>query len=100
MKESPNMMYSAFNGDEYFDLDVIAFEGQCRVFAEGSGFFGGKKSRDYLSEVLISPTWAEVFIHSLKSQLNTLDFSHSYFEGFRECGEADGVKILRLQLGS
>jgi len=100
MKDAPNMMFSAFNGDEYFDLDAVAFEGRCRIFAEGSGFFGGKKSRDYLSEVLESPTWAEVFIHSLKSQLNTLDFSHSYFEGVRECGESEGVTILRLQLGS
>jgi len=100
MKEYSNMTYSAFCGDGYFDLDSVAFDGKCRIFAEGGSFSAGKKSRDYLSEVLISPTWGEVFLHSLKSQQKTLDFSHSYFEGFRECGEADGVKILRLSLGS
>lgn len=94
------MTYSAFNGDGYFDLDLIAFEGKCRIFVESNNFSSVEKSRDYLSEVLNSPTWGEIFLHSLKSQQKTLDFSHSYFEGFTECGEADGVRILRLFLGS
>lgn len=100
MKNYANMTYSAFDGDGYFDLDAIAFEGRCRIFAESCEFSGGPESCEYLSEVLDSPTWGEVFLHSLKSQAKTLDLSHSYFEGFRKVGEADGVSVLRLCLGS
>lgn len=100
MKNYANMTYSAFDGEEYHELDNVAFEGRCRIFAEGDGFFGGLNSQDYLSEILDSPTWGEVFLHSLKSQAKTLDLSHSYFEGFRKVGEADGVSVLRLCLGS
>lgn len=100
MKHFPTMCYSVINGDDYVNLDNVAFSGPCYLTSKETEFFGGSESKMYFSELLECPTWGQVFIESMKAQQNTLDFHHCYLEGLRKVGYQDGITILAFQLGS
>lgn len=79
------MNYSVLNADNktYMDFDNVAFEGACSVIAESDDFYGGKKSKPYVGQIIVNPTWGQLFIEAMKQQQQTLDFHHSFLEGFR-----------------
>jgi hypothetical protein len=83
MKKYPQMNYSVWNADgkTYADFDNVAFEGPCKVIFDKVEFYGGKKSKPYEGELIVNPTWGQLFIQAMKQQQNTLDFHHVFLEG-------------------
>lgn len=88
--------------------NIVAYKGLCQVRAERSELFGGDASRDYRSQVLLNPTWRQLFALAKKQQQATKDAHHDFFEGYHDTGKDDlnvhpnhlPVRILRLALGS
>jgi hypothetical protein len=84
---------------------VVAFEGKCIVTAPAEDFFADtEKSKPYMSKVLDSPTWGQLFACSKAQQKRTLDFHHAFFEGYYVSGTIDTpdglITTLTLSLGS
>ena len=109
MKHFPQMQYSVFTDsktEKYYDFDIVALEGPCKVIADADQFYGGKKSKAYEGELLVNPTWGQLFIEAMKQQQNTLDFHHSFLEGGRIVGTVKNdngetiVQFINLSLGS
>jgi hypothetical protein len=103
-EQSRLVRYSANETDEHGvprdNLDEIPVPGKIRVRAERSEYFGGKRSRDYLSPVLESPTWLDLCGIADEVINTTNDMSHVYFEGLQVLGDEDGVQIVELFMGS
>jgi hypothetical protein len=109
MKHYPQMSYSVTTDHkitQYIDFDIVACEGPCKVIADADQFYGGKKSKAYEGELLVNPTWGQLFIEAMKQQQNTLDFHHSFLEGGRIVGTVKNdngetiVQFINLSLGS
>ena len=108
MKHFPQMVYSIMKHDgteNLIGLDIVAFEGPCKVIADCDDYWGGKKSKPYEGELIVNPTWGQLFIEAMKQQQQTLDFHHSYFEGAEitatvKNGGLTMVQFIRLHLGS
>lgn len=91
--------YSAYTtrgeDDEPIDnLDEVAIKGQIVVFAEEDGFYGGKKSKSYVSPVLTDPTWLTLSLHANRAIVATNDHHHVFFEGVDKVEEED-LKVYR-----
>lgn len=107
MKHYPQMNYSVLNADgkTYAEFDNVAFEGPCKVICDKTEFYGGKKSKPYEGELIVNPTWGQLFIEAMKQQQQTLDFHHSFLEGAEvtatvKNGGLTMVQFIRLHLGS
>jgi hypothetical protein len=71
MKHYPQMSYSVTTDHktpQYIDFDIVACEGPCKVIADADQFYGGKKSKAYEGELLVNPTWGQLFIEAMKQQ--------------------------------
>lgn len=91
------------DGDTYEETSQaeVAFEGKCRVVALADDFFGGDDSRKYRGPVIENPTWRKLFGEAKRSQKVTRDYHHDFFEGAVVAKvDANGVKVIRLLLGS
>jgi hypothetical protein len=107
MKHYPVMNYSVFETgtENYIDFDIVAFEGPCKVIADGDPDWYGPQSAPYEGELIVNPTWGQLFIEAMKQQQKTLDFGHCYFEGAKITATAKNgglimVQFLTLFLGS
>ena len=88
--------------------NITAFTGLCQVRADRDEFFGGEKSRDFRSKILLNPTWRQLFAVAKKQQETTRDLHHDFFEGFVDTGKDDmmlhpnhlPVRVIKLLLGS
>jgi hypothetical protein len=107
MKHYPIMNYSVWNanGKTYLEFDNVAFEGPCKVIADKTEFYGGKKSKAYEGALIVNPTWGQLFIEAMKQQQKTLDFHHSFLEGAEisatvKNGGLVMVQFIHLHLGS
>ena len=85
-------------------LETIAYEGHCQIVGFSNKIFGGKKSKDYCSDLLFCPTWSELLDQALLSQKSTLDKHHVFLEGIYKLQNYKmgniKIQVLRLQLGS
>ena len=88
------------------NLDQVAVEGKVIFWAAADDFFGGPKSRDYVSEVVESPTWLQVCVLANAMIASTRDTHHCYLEGVQESYDhtlgivPQGVKVYGFQMGS
>lgn len=76
--------YSAYTDDieeEPIDnLDEIAVKGKVILVGFADDFFGGKKSRSYVSPVLENPTWLQVAVCCNEMIRTTRDTHHVFLE--------------------
>lgn len=92
----------------YMRQNVVAFQGLCQVRAERTPFYGGDESRPYRSQILLNPTWRQLFAVAKKQQQATKDLHHDFFEGYHDTKKDDmmlhphhlPVRVLKLNLGS
>jgi hypothetical protein len=61
---------------------------------------GGKRSQDYESAVIHSPTWLTICVLADSAIVFTNDRHHVYLEGVRVTGKEDGVQIAVFEMGS
>lgn len=80
--------YSAYGTDDedvpLDNLDAVAIPGKCIVYHEATEFYGGRKSQDYVSEVLDSPTWLRLCVEANRMIGVTRDKHHVFLEGVDE----------------
>jgi hypothetical protein len=60
---------------------VVAIEGRCILRAPRDEFWGGKDSKEYRSDFIDSPTWAQVFSRFGSAMKTTRDYHHQFLEG-------------------
>lgn len=82
------------------NLNEVAVEGPVILFHRKSATWGGKKSRDYYSPVLNSPTWLEVCVHANRMVKCVRDVHHIFVEGLRKRGTKDGFPTYEFCMGS
>ena len=82
------------------ELSDSAFDGICRVVADGENFFGCGKG--YAGDILSNPTWSEILAQANAQASVTRDLHHVFLEGVYphddQCEK--GVTRLKLFLGS
>jgi hypothetical protein len=81
-------------------LDLVAVSGRVVLTVPRSVAFGGPRSRDYRSEVLVDPTWLQVAVCANASVVMTRDQHHVYLEGVEETGQDQGVALYEIIMGS
>jgi hypothetical protein len=89
------------------DVDKVAVEGKVVLVGFADDFWGGKKSKNYHSEVLINPTWLEVAVRANEMIRVTRDTHHSFLEGLdkpimnMDVGvREDDVTLYEFMMGS
>lgn len=84
-------------GMEWTKQNVVAFRGpcQCERLSDEVGV------PSYVGDVLVDPTWGDLFREAKRAAKVTQDRHHIYFEGAHVVSTSrDGVKLLRLSMGS
>lgn len=97
------LVYSAYgenDDDPGSNLHAVAFAGKAIIVADGDEYWGGSDSKGYESELLIDPTWLDIFKKAEESLAFTLDQHHCFFEGFKVVGGYGDVTLLELCMGS
>lgn len=96
--------YSAYNEDvngiPINNLNDIAVNGKVILIVKSTSFFGGPKSRPYVSDVLTDPTWLDVCIQANASVRYTRDRSHIFVESLGNHAPIDGIPVRVILLGS
>lgn len=79
------VLYSAYKtdkNDEPLDnLDKVAIKGKVVLVADRDTFWGGSKSKSYVSEPLENPTWLQLTVCANAMIRHTRDTHHVFFEG-------------------
>lgn len=80
-------------------LKEVAVHGKIRLVVYGSDFFGN--GADFTSDVMESPTWAEIRDQVTQSIYVTGDMTHVFMEVLTPIGvEPGGIAVYRVFLGS
>jgi hypothetical protein len=92
-------VYTEINGE------LSKVKGPVRFFARGEPFWGGNIAQDYLSNIIVNPTYRSVLRAAERSQKKTRDFHHCFFEWCRfmryeESKKYGRVMVLQLIFGS
>lgn len=105
-KRKVRVCYSAYKSDEndnaIDNLNEIAVHGKIRLVEMAEKFWGGKKSKDYKSEILENPTWLDITVCANEMIRTTRDTHHCFLEGIRKAisqNEKD-VVIYNFSMGS
>jgi hypothetical protein len=102
----PHVFFSAYKtdpetGDPINNLNEVAIEGKCILFAKADDFWGDGTSVDYYSPVLENPTWLDVAVHADAAIIATRDFHHNFLEGVYPDGkDKDGIAMYEFSMGS
>lgn len=96
-------VFSVFEVTTKRDIEKLlkpAIKGRCRFVAEADGYF---RAKDFCSEVLVNPTWADL-LDVLNEQMKaTRDYNHVFMEGImkrRKKTHAGSVPEYEFILGS
>jgi hypothetical protein len=63
------------------NLGKVAIKGKCVLFSDKDEFYGGPKSKRYLSEWLENPTWLQIAVCANTMIRITRDEHHVFLEG-------------------
>lgn len=98
------VIYSAYESDEDDDpidnLDEVAVKGKCVFFAPQETFYGGEKSRSYVSPIMENPTWLQLCVLANAMIRRTRDGHHVFLEGVERTNSGDAIEkiIKKLKL--
>ena len=84
-------------GGERRDVPIA---GRCVLYRPANDYFGGPRSKDYVSDVLANPTWLEVAVCANAAIRRTRDRHHVFLEGLEYCGDEGGVPVYEIVMGS
>ncbi len=96
--------YSAYDSDDddepIDNLDEVAVKGKVVLVSAADSCWGGKKSKDYRSDVLESPTWLQACVYANAMIRSVRDTHHVFFEGLDKIGEEGDVTVYEFVMGS
>lgn len=101
-----NVVFSAYDEDDNSinNLDAVALKGTVRLLGFADEFWGGKRSKDYRSEVMTDPTWLQCCVAADAMIRTTRDQRHAFLEGFDKLPPVkrteQGVTLYEFVMGS
>ena len=92
-----HIIYSAYKSDKretpIDNLDKVAVEGKVILIGQRDEFWGGEKSRNYVSEVLDNPTWLDVAVCANAMIRRVRDEHHVFLEGLTKGNYTYNLKL-------
>lgn len=96
--------YSVYESDKddvpIDNLDEVAVKGKVVLIASADEFWGGKKAKDYTSDVLVDPTWLEVAVCANKMIVKVRDTHHCFLEDLHLERKEGDITFYSFSMGS